>query len=173
MFLNWNLQYHSSAIHDSLVLLSSTEAGLQRALNSFSDAYDTAEMKNENKHGQTEVVHFSRNLDQCLLQVNGATLKQIEKIKYLGVLFTNDGRQDKKLDTPNWQCCAGELCTKSGVAERELSKKAKLSLSKHFLSPFSPIAMNLAWVRLVQFASAKFTVPYCRVTMLPCIFNEQ
>ena len=56
-------------------------------------------MKNENKHGQTEVVHFSRNLDQCLLQVNGATLKQIEKIKYLGVPFTNDGRQDKKLDT--------------------------------------------------------------------------
>ena len=99
MSLNWNLQYHSSAIHVSLVLLSSTEAGLQRALNSFSNAYDTAEMKNENKHGQTEVVHFSRNLDQCLLQVNGATLKQIEKIKYLGVLFTNDGRQVKKLDT--------------------------------------------------------------------------
>ena len=99
MCLNWNLQYHSSAIHVSLVLLSSTEAGLQRALNSFSDAYDTAEMKNVNKHGQTEVVHFSRNLDQCLMQVNGATLKQIEKIKYLGVPFTNDGRQDKKLDT--------------------------------------------------------------------------
>ena len=99
MCLNWNLQYYSSAIHVSLVLLSSTEAGLQRALNSFSDAYDTAEMKNENKHGQIEVVHFSRNLDQCLLQVNGATLKQIEKIKYLGVPFRNDGRQDKKLDT--------------------------------------------------------------------------
>ena len=99
MCLNWNLQYHSSAIHVSLVLLSSTEAGLQRALNSFSDAYDTAEIKNENKHGQTKVVHFSRNPDQCLLQVNGATLKQIEKIKYLGVPFTNDGRQDKKLDT--------------------------------------------------------------------------
>ena len=49
---------------DSLVLLSSTEAGLRRTLNSFADACDTAGMKNENKHGQTDVLHLSRNPDQ-------------------------------------------------------------------------------------------------------------
>ena len=31
-------------------------------------------------------------------QVNGATLKQVEKFKYLGVAFMSDGRQDEELD---------------------------------------------------------------------------
>ena len=76
-----------------LVLLSSTESGLQRALNSFADACNTAGMKIST--AKTEVLHLSRNPNQCVLQVNGATLKQVEKFKYLGVAFTSDGRQDK------------------------------------------------------------------------------
>ena len=82
---------------DDLVLLSSTEPGLQRALNSFADACNTAGMKIST--AKTEVLHLSRNPDQCVLQVNGATLKQVEKFKYLGVAFTSDGRQDEELDT--------------------------------------------------------------------------
>ena len=39
-------------------------------------------MKNENKHGQTKVLNFLRNPDQWSLQVNAATRKQIEKLKY-------------------------------------------------------------------------------------------
>ena len=31
--------------------------------------------------------------------MNGATLKQVEKFKYLGVAFTSDERQDEELDT--------------------------------------------------------------------------
>ena len=60
---------------DDLVLLSSTESGLQRALNSFADACNTAGMKIST--AKIEVLHFSRNPDQCVLQVNGATLKQV------------------------------------------------------------------------------------------------
>ena len=56
-------------------------------------------MKTKNKHGQTEVLHFSRNSGQCSLQVNGATLKQVEKFKYLGVPFTSDKKQGQELDT--------------------------------------------------------------------------
>ena len=82
---------------DDLVLLSSTESCLQCALNSFADACNTAGMKIST--AKTEVLHLSRNPDQCVLQVNGATLKQVEKFKYLGVVFTSDGRQDEKLDT--------------------------------------------------------------------------
>ena len=81
---------------DDLDLLSSTESGLQHALNSFADACNTAGI--EISTAKTEVLHLSRNPDQCVLQVNGATLKQIEKIKYLGVAFTSDGRQDEELD---------------------------------------------------------------------------
>ena len=64
---------------DDLVLLSSTESGLQRALNSFADACNTAGMKISTT--KTEVLHLSRNPDQCVLQVNGATLKQVEKVQ--------------------------------------------------------------------------------------------
>ena len=81
---------------DDLVLFSSTESGLQRALNNFADACNTAGMKIST--AKTEVFHLSRNPDQCVLQVNGATLKQVEKFKYLGVAFTSDGRQDEELD---------------------------------------------------------------------------
>ena len=53
---------------------------------------------------QTVVVYYKqkpalRNPDQCVLQVNGATLKQLKKFKYLGVTITIVGGQDEKLDT--------------------------------------------------------------------------
>ena len=46
---------------DDLVLLSSTEFGLLRALNNFADSRDTAEMKIST--AKTEVLHLSRNPD--------------------------------------------------------------------------------------------------------------
>ena len=75
---------------DDVVLLFSAESCLQCAINSFADACNTAEMKIST--AKTEVLHLSRNPDQCVLQVNGATLKQVEKFRYLGVAFTSDGR---------------------------------------------------------------------------------
>ena len=48
---------------------------------------------------KTELLHLSRNPDQCVLQVNGATLKNVETFKYLGVAITSDGRQDEELHT--------------------------------------------------------------------------
>ena len=81
---------------DELVMLSSTESGFRSALNNFADARDAAEMKISK--AKTEVLHLSRNLDQCSMQVNGATLKQVEKLKYLEITFTSDGRQDEELN---------------------------------------------------------------------------
>ena len=83
---------------DDLVMLSSTKSALQRASDSFANACDTAGMKI--RTAKTEVLHLSRNPDQCVLQANGATLKQVEKFKYLGVAFTSDGRQDEELFDP-------------------------------------------------------------------------
>ena len=64
---------------DDFVLLSSTESALQRALHSFADACGTAGIIIST--AKTEVLHLSKNPDQCLLQVNGATLKQVEKFQ--------------------------------------------------------------------------------------------
>ena len=119
---------------DDLVLLSSTESGLQRALNSFADACNTAGMKIST--AKTEVLHLSRNPDQCVLQVNGVTLKQVEKFKYLGVAFTSDGRQDEELNTRIGKASAVmRALHNSVVMKRELSKKAKLSIFKAVFVP--------------------------------------
>ena len=114
---------------DDLVLLSSIESGLQRALNSFADACNTAGMKIST--AKTEVPHLLRNPDECVLQVNGATLKQVEKFKYLGVAFASDGRQDEELDTRIDKASAVMQTFHNSVAmKQELSKKAKLSIFK-------------------------------------------
>ena len=86
---------------------------------------------------KTEVFHLSRNPDQCALQVNGATLKQVEKFKYLGVAFTSDRRQDEELDKRIGKASAVmRALHNSVVMKRELSKKAKLSIFKAvFLVP--------------------------------------
>ena len=52
---------------DDLVLLSSTECGLQRPLHSIVHVSDTAGMKIST--AKTKVLHLSRNPDQCVLQL--------------------------------------------------------------------------------------------------------
>ena len=124
---------------DDLVLLSSSESGLQRALNSFADACNTAGMKIS--AAKTEVLHLSRNPDQCVLQVNGATLKQVEKFKYLGVTFMSDGRQDEELDTQISKARAVmQALPFSVVMKQELSKKGK---TINFQNNFCPLSSHL------------------------------
>ena len=68
---------------DDLVLLSFTESDLQRALNRFADACNTAGMKIST--AKTEVFHLSRNPDQCVLQVTGATVKREVQVFWGGI----------------------------------------------------------------------------------------
>ena len=87
--------------------------------------------RNEISTAKTELLHLSRNPDQCVLQVHGATLKQVEKFKYLGVAFTSEGRQNEELDTRIGKASAGMRALHySVVMKRELSKKAKLPIFK-------------------------------------------
>ena len=93
---------------------------------------------------KTKLLHFSRYPDQYLLQVNGVTLKHVEKFKYLWVSFTSDGKQDEKLDTRIGKASAVmRALHKSVVMNQKLSKKAKLSMYEQLLSPFSSTVMNL------------------------------
>ena len=45
-----------------------------------------------------EILHLSRNRDQCVMQVGGVSLKQVEKFKHLRVVFASDGRQNEEMD---------------------------------------------------------------------------
>ena len=85
---------------------------------------------------EAEVLYFSRNPDQFALQVNGATLKQVEKFKYLGAAFLSDGRQDEELDTRIGKARAVmRALHNSVVIKRESPKNAKLSIFKTVFVP--------------------------------------
>jgi len=63
----------------------SSQQGLQHAFDRFSAACNQAGMKISTK--TIEVLCLSRRLRQCILQVNGNTLQQVETFKYLPVVF--------------------------------------------------------------------------------------
>ena len=70
------------------------------------------------------------------MQVNGATLKQVEKFKYFGVAFISDGRKDRELHTGIGKASAVMRALHYSVAKkRHSSKKAKLLIFKTVFVP--------------------------------------
>ena len=102
---------------DDLVLLSSTESGLQRTLNSFANTRDTSETKIST--AKTEILHLSKNLAQCELQVNRVTLKQVKKFKYLGDLGLHSRVTEGK--TENWTVRSSEIRKSLNIEQLLLS----------------------------------------------------
>ena len=69
--------------------------------------------------------------------MNGATLKQVEKFKYLGVAFTSDGRQDEELDTRIGKASVVMRALHDSVAHetRIVEKRQSTQFSKHVFVP--------------------------------------
>ena len=68
---------------DDLVLLASSESGLQHALINFAASCDIATLLKISS-SKTKVLNILRNPVQCFLQVGGVSLRQGEMFKYLG-----------------------------------------------------------------------------------------
>ena len=68
---------------------------------------------------------------KCMLQVSGIALQQVEKFKYLGVVFTSGERRNKEIATLTGKANA-VLCElhRSLFTKRELSNTTKLSVFK-------------------------------------------
>ena len=73
---------------------------------------------------------------QRMLQVRGNTLQQVEKFKYIGVVFTSDGRWSEEVDTRlgKGNAFLREL-DRFVVTKRELLNTAKLSVFKSVFFP--------------------------------------
>ena len=119
---------------DDLVLLDSTQNGLQHALDRFSDACSVAGMNISTTKAET--MCLLRHPKQCSLQIDGVPLKQSEKFKYLGTSFTSDGTQNSELDI-----CVGKASAVmrqlhcSVVLKQELCTRAKLSIFRSVYFP--------------------------------------
>ena len=85
---------------------------------------------------KTDMLHVSRNTNQRLLQLNGATQKQSYKFKYLGVAVTSDRRQNKELGIRIGKAIAIMKALHYSVVVRQKLSKMKQSsqFSKQSLS---------------------------------------
>ena len=81
---------------DDLAILASSQEDLQRALERFAAECEAAGMRIST--AKTESMVFSRHPLDCTLYVNGVQIRQAQEFKYLGVMFTSDGRQDREID---------------------------------------------------------------------------
>ena len=90
---------------------------------------------------KTDMLHVSRNTNQCLVQLNGATQKQVYNFKYLGAAFTSDGRQNQELGIPIGKAIAiMKALNYSVVVKRKLSKmkqSSQFSTQSLFLLTYS------------------------------------
>ncbi|KAK3507968.1 hypothetical protein QTP70_005998 [Hemibagrus guttatus] len=95
---------------------------------------------------KSEAMVLDRKKVACTLQVGGEFLPQVEEFKYLGVLFTSEGRMDHEIDR---QIGAAEAVMqsmyRSVVVKKELSRKAKLSIYQPIFVPTLTYGYEL-WV---------------------------
>ena len=114
---------------DDLVLFGTSQESLQTSLDKFTSACVDADMKiNTSK---TEVMVLSRQATDCIIKVNGAQLRQVNEFKYLGVMFSSDGRQDKEIDRRiNQAGAAASELWKTVVANVKMSQQTKMAIYK-------------------------------------------
>ncbi len=119
---------------DDVVLLASLGLDLQRALGRFAVECDVAGMRiNTSK---SEAMVLDRKQVACPLQVGGEFLPQVEAFKYLGVLFTSEGRMEREIDRRIGAAAAAmRSMYRSVVVKNELSQKAKLLMYRSIYVP--------------------------------------
>uniref|UniRef100_A0A8C6NUK4 Reverse transcriptase domain-containing protein n=1 Tax=Nothobranchius furzeri TaxID=105023 RepID=A0A8C6NUK4_NOTFU len=81
---------------DDVVLLASSSSDLQLLLGRFMAKCEAAGMRISTSKSETMVLDWERVA--CQLRVGREVLPQVEEFKYLGVLFTSEGRRDREIN---------------------------------------------------------------------------
>ena len=119
---------------DDVVLLAPSGGNLQLSLERFAAECEAAGMRISTSKSESMVL--SRKRVECLLRVGNEVLPQVEEFKYLGILFTSDGRREREIDRRIGAASAVvRTLHRSVVVKRELSQKAKLSVYRSIFVP--------------------------------------
>ena len=119
---------------DDVVLLASSTQDLQLSLERFAAECEAAGMRISTS--KSEAMVLSRKRVECTLRVWNEVLPQVEEFKYLGVLFTSEGRMEREIDRRIAAASAVKRSLyRSVVVKRELSRKAKLSIYQSIYVP--------------------------------------
>ncbi|KAI3371311.1 hypothetical protein L3Q82_023927 [Scortum barcoo] len=82
--------FHLCFLQDDVVLMASSGQDLQHVLERFAAECEAAGMRISTS--KSEAMVLDRKRVACPLQVGGEVLPQVEEFKYLGVLFTSEGK---------------------------------------------------------------------------------
>ncbi|KAI3370903.1 hypothetical protein L3Q82_007412 [Scortum barcoo] len=98
---------------DDVVLMASSGQDLQHVLERFAAECEAAGMRISTS--KSEAMVLDRKRVACPLQVGGEVLPQVEEFKYLGVLFTSEGKMEREIDRSGLvqrpQLCMRSMCT--------------------------------------------------------------
>ncbi|KAI3369149.1 hypothetical protein L3Q82_026109 [Scortum barcoo] len=84
---------------DDVVLLASSGQDLQQhVLERFAAECEAAGMRISTSKSEAMVLDRKRKRVACPLRVGGEVLPQVEEFKYLGVLFTSEGKMEREID---------------------------------------------------------------------------
>ena len=84
---------------DDAVLIAGSESELQELLNTVVDASLHRGLSISIKKTQCMVISKSKITPTCHIHINNETIKQVDKLKYLGSTITSDGRNDADIKT--------------------------------------------------------------------------
>ncbi|KAK3513875.1 hypothetical protein QTP70_032883, partial [Hemibagrus guttatus] len=130
----WDHKISLLIFADDVVLLAPSSLDLQHALGRFAAECEEARMRVSTS--KSEAMVLDREKVACTLQVGGEFLPQVEEFKYLGVLFTSEGRMDREIDRRIGAAAAVmPSMYRSVVVKKELSRKAKLSIYQSIYVP--------------------------------------
>ena len=85
---------------------------------------------------KSEIMVLSQKRVECPLWVGNEIFLQVEKFKYLGFLFTSQGRLEREIDRRIGEASAVmRALHRPLVVKKELSQKAKLSIYRSIYVP--------------------------------------
>ncbi|TWW58331.1 hypothetical protein D4764_07G0010500 [Takifugu flavidus] len=117
-----------------MILLASSARDLQQSPDWFAAAREAAGMRISTSKSKAMVLN--RKKVECLVRVKEEILPQGEEFKYLGVLFTSEGRMEQDINRRTGAASAVmRTLHRSVVVKRELSQKAKLSIYRSIFVP--------------------------------------
>ncbi|KAK0132885.1 Retrovirus-related Pol polyprotein from type-2 retrotransposable element R2DM [Merluccius polli] len=129
-----DLRIGSLLFVDDVVLLALSDRDLQLLLDRFAAKCKAAGMRISTSKSESMVLNRKRV--ECTLRVGDEILPQVEEFKYLGVLFTSEGRMEREIDRRIGAASAVmRTLHRSVVVKRELSRKAKLSIYQSIFVP--------------------------------------
>ncbi|KAI3363121.1 hypothetical protein L3Q82_011774 [Scortum barcoo] len=131
-----------SALANDVVLLASSSQDLQHVLERFAAECEAAGMRISTS--KSEAMVLDRKRVACPLRVGGEVLPQVEEFKYLGVLFTSEGKMEREIDRRIGAASAVMRSVyRTVVVKKELSRKARGSrFTGQSTFPTSPMVMN-------------------------------